>query len=300
MIAAVHPQVLALRHHVLAFDPAVAAHDDRALAAPLVADLDHALDLREHGRVLRASRLEQLGDARQTAGDVLRALDLARRLREQRAGLDLLPFLDLDVGLLGQRVNRGTLAVLVLDDDLRVQLALVLDDDLARDARLRVLLELHRLALEDILEADDAADLGEDRIVVRVPLDEHRARHDFLTVLDAQDRADLDRVAVAGVRVGEHLVHHHDLALALQDNALAVLLLDELEVGEADDAAALGLDLGLLDLLRGGATDVERPHRELRAGLADRLRRDDADGQALLRDLVAGQVHAIAQRAHAE
>src|SRR5690606_41288 len=97
-VATVDAQVLALRHHVLALAVALAADDDRPLAPALLADLDDALDLRQHGRILRPARLEQLGDARQTAGDVLRALDLARRLREQRARLDPLAVLDLDVG----------------------------------------------------------------------------------------------------------------------------------------------------------------------------------------------------------
>ena len=39
----------------------------------------------------------------------------------------------------------------------------------------RVDLDPHRLALDDVLVADDAADLGEDRHDVRVPLAEHRA-----------------------------------------------------------------------------------------------------------------------------
>jgi hypothetical protein len=54
------------------------------------ADLDHAVDLGHDRRVLRPSRLEQLGHARQTTGDVLVPPDFARRLGEQRAGADLL------------------------------------------------------------------------------------------------------------------------------------------------------------------------------------------------------------------
>ena len=50
----------------------------------------------------------------------------------------------------------------------------MLDDRAAGVAR-GVGLDLHRLALDDVLEADLAADLGEDRDVVRVPLAEDRA-----------------------------------------------------------------------------------------------------------------------------
>ena len=47
------------------------------------------------------------------------------------------------------------------------------------------------------------------------------------------------------------------------------------------------------------AADVERTHRELRAGLADRLRGDDADRLADVDHVAAGQVAAVAQRADA-
>jgi hypothetical protein len=48
-----------------------------------------------------------------------------------------------------------------------------------------------------------------------------------------------------------------------------------------------------------GAADVEGAHRELRAGLADRLRRDDADGLADVDHVPAREVAAVAQRADA-
>src|SRR6201990_2602088 len=53
----------------------------------------------------------------------------------------------------------------------------------------------------------------------------------------------------------------------------------------------------LVDLRR--AADVERAHRQLRAGLADRLRRDDADGLTVVDRGAAGQVAAVALAADA-
>ena len=47
------------------------------------------------------------------------------------------------------------------------------------------------------------------------------------------------------------------------------------------------------------AADVERPHGELRAGLANRLRRDDADRLAELHHLAGREVAAVALRADA-
>src|SRR5262249_3764767 len=136
LVALVDAQVLALRHGVLGLLDDLALRperldDDRALAALLLAELDEAVDLGDDRGILGLARLEELRDARQTAGDVLRAADLARRLREHVASLDALAVLDLDVRALGDRVEREGLAVRVLEDELRVQVALVLDDQLA-------------------------------------------------------------------------------------------------------------------------------------------------------------------------
>ena len=53
----------------------------------------------------------------------------------------------------------------------------------------------------------------------------------------------------------------------------------------------------LLDDASRDAADVERPERELRAGLADRLRGDDADGLAQIDHPTGRQVPPIALRA---
>ena len=61
----------------------------------------------------------------------------------------------------------------------------------------------------------------------------------------------------------------------------------------------LGLDLRILEHLRRRAADVERPHRELRAGFADGLRGDDADGLAELDERAGREVAAVAMDADA-
>ena len=86
---------------------------------------------------LRLAGLEDFGHAGQTAGDVLRAGDLARRLGQQRAGGDLLALLDFDVGLFRQVVEVEDLAAGVFQNDLRVQVALVLDDESCARGRRR-------------------------------------------------------------------------------------------------------------------------------------------------------------------
>ena len=54
------------------------------------------------------------------------------------------------------------------------------------------------------------------------------------------------------------------------------------------------------DLALDHAADVERPHRQLRARLADRLGGDDAHRHAFLDQRAGGQVHAVAQPADAQ
>ena len=241
-------------------------------------------------------RLEQLGDPRQPAGDVLGAAHLARGLGHQGAGRDHLAVVDLDARPLGDVLVVEGLPLGVHDDDLRVQVPLVLDDrppDVARG----VDLDLHRLVLDDVVEPDRAADLGQDRDVVRVPLDDHLAAGDLLAVLDhdhgAVGHVELVQLATLGV---EDL----DLAVARQRDVLPLVVGDDVQADELDLALALGLDVLLLDGAGGDAADVEGPHGELGAGLADRLRGDDPDGHAHLDDLPGGQVHAVAPPADAQ
>jgi hypothetical protein len=75
------------------------------------ADLDLAVDLGHDRRILRLAGLEDLGDAGQTAGDVLRAAGFTRRLGQHVPGSHLSRHFDLDVGLLGQVVEVEDLAV---------------------------------------------------------------------------------------------------------------------------------------------------------------------------------------------
>src|SRR5690606_18408604 len=85
------------------------------------------------------------------------------------------------------------------------------------------------------------------------------------------------------------VVDDDELAVAVHDRHAAVTPLGEVRAADADEALGARLDRGLLDLAaRRRAADVERAHRELRAGLADRLAGDDADRLADV-DLVAAR-----------
>jgi hypothetical protein len=138
-VARLHLDVLALGDQVLA---RLLRHeldrrgerrdDDLALALGVLAEGDLAVDLADDGVILRLAGLEELGDAGQTAGDVLHLRGLARDLRDDVAGLDEIAFGARRCGADGEEVARVELAVR----------------------------ELERLAGRRILERDARAEVG--------------------------------------------------------------------------------------------------------------------------------------------
>src|SRR3546814_8159842 len=72
------------------------------------------------------------------------------------------------------------------------------------------------------------------------------------------------------------LVEDGQFARAAGDHATAALILDHAQIAELGLAVRRRVEVRLLVELR-RAADVEGPHRQLGARLADRLRRDDAD-----------------------
>src|SRR5205823_1696986 len=135
-------------------------------ATTIGADLDGAGDLGQHRRVLGFAGLEDFGHARQAARDVHRAGRFLGLAGELLAGLHLLAVGDFDTCLGRQVVEVENLAVSAFDGDARVALALVFNDNelggLAA-AALALLLHADGLAFLDVLVADDAALLGQDR-----------------------------------------------------------------------------------------------------------------------------------------
>src|SRR5262249_52735790 len=144
----------------------------------------------------------------------------------------------------------------VLDDDLRVQVALVLHDDPALQAG-RVAFLAVRLAFLDLVEADLAADLGEDRDPMRVPAAQHLAGLDLLPLLDVQDGTVGNGVAFEHAVLG---AHDRDLAVAGQSDALVLVVDHRGDPLELDGPGLLRLDLVGFDGPLGDAADVEGTH----------------------------------------
>src|ERR1022692_1962798 len=80
---------------------------------------------------------------------------------------------------------------------------------------------------------------------------------------------------------------------------MTLLVLHGLDVMEAQRALVADLDAAGGRGPRGRATDVESAHRQLRSGLADRLRRDHADRLADVDQPAARQIAPAAIAAHA-
>src|SRR5690349_19325394 len=200
-ISLVHAQVLArgdlvrLCLHRLVDRAVVVDRVDAnlALAALDLAEPNDTVDLRDRRWILGPARLEQLGDAGQTAGDVARLVRLTADLGDRRAGADALPVLHRE--LRAHRDDEVThalfLAALLLHDlDVRMELLLtILDDDALAQASELVELFGHRLLFDDVDEADRTLDVGDDRVGVRIPAEDHLIALHFVAVLHHQDRA---------------------------------------------------------------------------------------------------------------
>src|SRR5690606_25833308 len=171
----------------------------------------------------------------------------------------------------------------------------VLGDDTLGDAGGLVHALFHRLAVDQVLEANGARLLGDDGQAERIPLGQAVAFLHGGAVLEHQHGAvghAMDRTLAA------FRVDHRHLAGAGERQAPATLVDDGRHVAVFDLAVGYRFEVaGLVDLRR--AADVEGPHRQLRARLTDRLRRDHADRLADVDRRAARQIAPVALAAHA-
>jgi hypothetical protein len=137
---------------------------------------------------------------------------------------------------------------------------------------------------------DHAADFGQDREGVRIPFEQDLVGLDRRAVFHQDARAVNHLIAFL---LAALVVDHGDDAVAVHGDHFALLVAHGLDADVLGESRRLGVLLGLL-AAGGRAADVERTHGELRAGLADGLRRDDADRFAALHQAAGGQVAAVA------
>ncbi len=276
---------------------------DLAVAALQLAQLHRAVHLADHRRVLGSARFEELGHTGQTAGDVLGLQRFPGDLDQRVTRPDLLPLLNHQVTARGQDVVAHLLAILVDDDDARVQLALAgnLDDHALLHARDVVRLFAHGQARLDVRELHRARFRGQDAGHVGIPLEEHVALLDLLLVA-AQERGAvgngvLGDDAVLVIQQLDDAVPANGNQAFPVDGALLFgphLLGNGVDVIEQDHAIALRLDLGFRRDQGRRTTHVEGTQCKLGAGLADGLGRDDPHRLAGTHLHAVGQVDAVA------
>src|SRR2546423_3634766 len=310
-VAILQVDVFALRDQVLdgLHTLLVRLDRDTALVLVVLAEPDRAGDFRDGRGFLRPTRLEQLRHPRQTAGDVARLGAFGRDAGDDVARADLGTRIDRDDRIDREQIARLTaarqledLAVLALDHDRGPQILLSarragapIDHDALGDAGRLVERLGHGLAFDQVLEADRAGDLGENRTGIRVPFGDALAALDVIALVDLHACTVLD--AVHGT-FGAVLIDDRDRDITRHGHQLAFRVARNILVPDLDRAFIVRLDERLLVDLR-SAADVERAHGELRARLADRLRRNDADRLAHVDRGAAGEIAPVAFAAHA-
>ena len=185
-------------------------------------------------------------------------------------------------------------ARLIDDGDLRVQIFLVLDDYSADRLRGLVDFLLHRHALQDVLELHSSGLFGQNRNVVRIPLDETLAFLDFTTLRDRDHGSDHHRITLEFATIGRV---NADKTVLVQHDVMPFQRLHGAEVSVLNSPIILGFDLRLLKHLRGRSSDVEGTHGQLRSGLADALGGYNTDRFAEFSRLVGRQIQTITRGA---
>ena len=172
-------------------------------------------------------------------------------------------------------------------------------DALAQTGELVELLG-HRLVLDDVHEADRAFDVGDDRVRVRIPGEDHLILLHLVAVLrpcSIAPSGTCRRAPTAAFLSAD--AADDDLAFVRRDDPLPLAVRDVRPAGRRTRSMPATFDLArrLLGDTSRRATDVEGAQRELRARLADRLRGDDADRLAEVDHRHGGQVAAVAHPA---
>src|SRR6185295_9104042 len=138
-----------------------------------LAEPHNAVDLGDRRRILRTTSFKELGDTRQTTGDVARLVRFTANLRDGGTRVDLLAILhgELRARRDDEVAHALLLPALLLNDlDVRVELLFtIFDDDTLTETGELVELLGHRLVLHDVDETHGAIDVRENGVRVRIP-----------------------------------------------------------------------------------------------------------------------------------
>src|SRR6185437_2526720 len=260
-----------LRNQLLVLLAVIAGDDQTPLALGLLTEADGTRLLREDGRILGLARLEQIRHARQTARDVAGLRRLLRDAGDDVAHRYPRAVLEGHKSARGQRIHRRnlrvgeghflTLVVDQLDGRPQVLAATLLGVEHHGAGEPRDLVHLRRdgEAVDEVLELHQACDLGHHRVGVRIPGRHDLACRHVIAFLDADHRAVRNLVTLA---LTAKVIDQAALAGAGHGHEMTLLVLNGLDVVEADEALVAYLDVARRSGPGGGAADVEGTHRE--------------------------------------
>src|SRR3984893_9573719 len=161
-----------------------------------------------------------------------------------------------------------------------------------------VYLLLHGNAFLQVFEVHRAANLGQDGERVGIPFEQDLVGTNGSALFDQNLRSVHHVVALFFTAF---LVHHHNLAIAVHGDHLAVLVARGCDavVRETHEAVRLRILRRLLGNTGCRTADVERSHGKLRSRFADGLRCDHTDSFTALDQPPGGQITAVARNANA-
>ena len=197
------------------------------------------------------------------------------------------------MGTFWKEVNIQRFTVGIFQHDLRVQVALVIDD-LPSDGSGGVIADRHRLALNNIFQSNATAHFGQNWNCMRVPFAEWGTTFDLLIFFDHQHRAGGHVVFLDLATLG---VQNRNLTASRKNNAFTLIVRDEPDSGKSDNTPLFGFGLTLLSFRVGNTTNVEGPHRELCSRFSDTLSCDDSNRHTLFDPRTGRHVHPVAATA---
>ena len=265
--------------------------DDDFLVTAFDASHGHlAVDLAHDGGVRRVTSLEELGDTRQTTGDITTLGHTTRNLHQCGTCAHHLSVFDHHVATHGEVVGADHCAVLV-DDVASRHLGAVLgvDDDFLSQSRGLIGLSLEGDALLDVVEPQATRIFGDDDSIEGVPLGDERASLDLVVGLEVEratirhiDRGEHDvGIGIDETHLGETADHHlAHLAILLEGHGTQLV--------ELKASLVLRHDGGVGGGIGSHTTGVERTEGKLCTRLADGLCGDDTHGLAHLHHAARG------------
>src|SRR5260370_11672389 len=239
----------------------LASHENLAHALGDIAIFAHAMDFADEGGVLGFAGFEQLDDARETAGDVLRLGGFSRDLREHVACLDFVTVLHHQVGAGRHEVLLAHLSGGIANENGRLVLFIARRqrDNKLREAGDIVHLLVNRQTGAQVVKLHGARSLREDRESEGIPFDKDLATRDMLAIRNAEARTVNDMVAFL---LASLLIYDGNQAGAIHGDertasgggvALDLAALDVTKVNELDNTVVARFERGTLGNASGGS-----------------------------------------------